>query len=154
MSVSRHDMVWRLARAPVNRAVASALWQVYLVGFSIFIMFQESYCQICFIPENKISEPSRRQGSHCRVFTFQNVSRKLRSNHRVAMTTLWHTFHHDGKISPVWWGRGVHSLPLSLYLLNKPSCVVRSSWEGRHTPPISSLPLSPLWVQVWIRYWY
>ncbi len=26
------------------------------------------------------------------------------STHRVAMTTFWSTVHHDGKISPPWWG--------------------------------------------------
>ncbi len=39
--------------------------------------------------------------------------------HWVAVATLWRTFHHDGKISPAWWGWGEHSLPLSLYLLSR-----------------------------------
>jgi hypothetical protein len=38
------------------------------------------------------------------------------STHRVANATFWRTFHHDGKISPAWWGWGVHAHPLSLYL--------------------------------------
>jgi hypothetical protein len=32
------------------------------------------------------------------------------------MATFWRTFHHDGKISPAWWGWGVNALPLLLYL--------------------------------------
>jgi hypothetical protein len=32
--------------------------------------------------------------------------------YRVAMASFWRTFHHDGKISPAWRGRGVHALPL------------------------------------------
>ncbi len=28
------------------------------------------------------------------------------STHRVATATFWRTFHHDGKISPAWWGWG------------------------------------------------
>ncbi len=36
--------------------------------------------------------------------------------HRVATATFWRTFHHDGKISPGWWGWEVHAHPLSLYL--------------------------------------
>jgi hypothetical protein len=31
--------------------------------------------------------------------------------HRVAMTTFWRTFHHGGKISPAWCGRGVARPP-------------------------------------------
>jgi hypothetical protein len=44
---------------------------------------------------------------------------------------------------PSWWkkpalageGWGVHAHPLSLYLPSRTSCSVRSSWEGRYTPP-------------------
>ncbi len=35
---------------------------------------------------------------------------------RVATATFWRTFYHDGKISPGWWGKGVHVHPLSIYL--------------------------------------
>jgi hypothetical protein len=38
------------------------------------------------------------------------------------------------KISPAWWEWWVH-----IHLVQ--SCGVRSSWEGRYTPPISTLPL-------------
>ncbi len=57
----------------------------------------------------------------------------------VAMTTFWHTFHHDGKISPTWWGWGVHALPLSLYLLSR--VVVYTPAERADSTPISPLPL-------------
>ncbi len=37
--------------------------------------------------------------------------------HRVATSAFWRTFHHEGKISPGWWGGGgVYAHPLSLYL--------------------------------------
>ncbi len=32
------------------------------------------------------------------------------SVHRMAMVTFGRTFHHGGKISPAWWGRGLHGL--------------------------------------------
>jgi hypothetical protein len=65
------------------------------------------------------------------------------SEHRVATATLWRTFHHDGKISPAWWVWGVHAFPLhSIY--HHQLWYIRSSWEGRFTPPISPLPLYEL----------
>ncbi len=36
--------------------------------------------------------------------------------HRVATAAFWRTFNHEGKISPGWWGWGVHGRPLSLQL--------------------------------------
>jgi hypothetical protein len=36
--------------------------------------------------------------------------------HRVATTAFWRTFSDEGKISPCWWGWGVHAHPLSLHL--------------------------------------
>ncbi len=36
--------------------------------------------------------------------------------HRVATVAFWRTFDHEGKISPVWCGWGVHAHPLSLLL--------------------------------------
>ncbi len=57
---------------------------------------------------------------------------------------FWRTFHHDGKISPGCWGRGgvhTHSHSLQYIYHRVQSCCVGSSWEGRYTPPISSLPL-------------
>ncbi len=34
--------------------------------------------------------------------------------HRVAMATFWHKFHHEGKISPGWWGGGGCARPPSI----------------------------------------
>jgi hypothetical protein len=33
------------------------------------------------------------------------------STHRVAIADFWHTFHHEGKISPGWCGCGAHAHP-------------------------------------------
>ncbi len=41
---------------------------------------------------------------------------RVESTHRVATAAFWRTFHHDGKISPGWRGRGVYAHPLSLNL--------------------------------------
>ncbi len=62
--------------------------------------------------------------------------------HRVAMDTFWRKFHHDGKISPAWWGWRVHTLqPFEFIYHHEQSCGVNFSWEGRYTPTISTLPL-------------
>ncbi len=34
--------------------------------------------------------------------------------HRVATSAFWRTFHHEGKISPGWWGWGVHATPITI----------------------------------------
>jgi hypothetical protein len=36
--------------------------------------------------------------------------------HRVATAAFWRTFSDEGKISPGWWGWGVHAHPFSLHL--------------------------------------
>ncbi len=36
--------------------------------------------------------------------------------HRVETAAFWRTFSDEGKISPGWWGWGVHAHPLSLHL--------------------------------------
>ncbi len=74
----------------------------------------------------------------------------LQSTHRVEMADFWRSFHHVGKISPGWWGWGVHPLSISLHLTSHTSCSVRSSWEGRHTPPIHLYPVSNLWSWLWV----
>jgi hypothetical protein len=69
---------------------------------------------------------------------------RAQSTHRVAMATFWRIFHHDGKISQACWGWGVHALlPTSFHYMyhHVQSSGVRSSWEGRYTAPISTLPL-------------
>ncbi len=60
--------------------------------------------------------------------------------HWVATATVWHTFYHDGKISPRRWGWGVHAHSLLLYL---PSCkvVVYTPAERADQSPISTLSL-------------
>ncbi len=61
--------------------------------------------------------------------------------HRVAMATFWRTLHHDGKISPAWFGRGCTPPPhhLSLYLSK---VVVDAPAERVNTlTPISTLSL-------------
>ncbi len=76
-----------------------------------------------------------------------NIFGNFPQNHRVhgvATATFWRTFHHDGNISPVWWGGGgVHAHPLLLYL---PSRTKKLWWEGRYTPPIyfCSIPIFTL----------
>ncbi len=55
--------------------------------------------------------------------------------HRVATATFWLTFHLNGKISPAWWGWGVHAHPLSLYL---PSRAKLRSTLQLHSPYFSS----------------
>ncbi len=49
-------------------------------------------------------------------------------------------------------GGGVHAHPppanFQYIYHHKQSCGVRSSWEGRYTPPISTLPLHVLCVQL------
>ncbi len=81
-------------------------------------------------------------------FQQEYILRIWRENHRVhrvAMATIWRTFHHDGKIRPAWWVWGVHPRPLSRIYHHVQSCSVRSSWEGRrYTPPISTLLLYEL----------
>ncbi len=72
-----------------------------------------SVAGLCAMEEYKLSEPQ--------------------STHRVAFADFWYTSHHDGKISPGWWGGGVHAHPLSAYYHHVQSCSVRSSWEGRYT---------------------
>jgi hypothetical protein len=61
-----------------------------------------------------------------------------RSTHRVAMATFWRTTsHHDGKISPPWYGwGGARPIPYD----HKQSCGMPSNWKGRY-PPYSPLPL-------------
>ncbi len=72
------------------------------------------------------------------------------STHRVGMAFFWRAFHNDGKISPPWWGWGVHALPLSLYLQHGQSCGVRSSCESRYIVQchyFSTTPMCTLWLR-------
>jgi len=61
---------------------------------------------------------------------------------RVAMTTFWRTFHHDGKISSAWWGWGVQALPLSLYLPSQAKLWFALQLRGQiHSSYFSSTPI-------------
>jgi hypothetical protein len=44
-----------------------------------------------------------------------SVHRRERTN-GLKMSTFWRIFHHDGKLSPAWWGVGGAPPPPSLYL--------------------------------------
>jgi hypothetical protein len=69
-------------------------------------------------------------------------NRPGQSTHRVAIADFWRTFHHDGKISPSWWGWGCTPIPFhSITITYKVAASVRSSWEGRYNPCISTLPI-------------
>jgi hypothetical protein len=72
-----------------------------------------------------------------------NVSRKHRV-HRVATADFWRTCHHDGKISPGWWGWGC-TLP---YLPSHKKLQCTLQLRFRYTPPISPLPLCTLCQEV------
>ncbi len=65
------------------------------------------------------------------------------STHRVTIADFWRSFHHDGKSAQAGEGWWVHCTPTPFHSIyhHLQSCSVRSSWEGRHTPTISSLPL-------------
>jgi hypothetical protein len=81
------------------------------------------------------------------VISFSNVhnvkywSGKAQSTHRVTMATFWRIFHHDKKNLPSLVRWGVHAHPVHYIYHHAQSCGVRSSWEGRYSPPISTLPL-------------
>jgi hypothetical protein len=47
---------------------------------------------------------------------WQSTDNFKHREHREATAAFRRIFHHDGKISPAWWGWGVHAHPLSLYL--------------------------------------
>jgi hypothetical protein len=68
------------------------------------------------------------------------------STQKVATAIFSHTFHHDGKVSPAWWGWECTPTPFYYIYHHLKSCGIRSSWEGRYTPPISTLPIYVLYV--------
>ncbi len=68
------------------------------------------------------------------------------STNRVATAAFWRTFHHDGKISPGWWGWGRHAHPLSLYLPSRTKVTVYAPAERADTFPVFHLyPICTLW---------
>ncbi len=102
------------------------------------IFFSRGCVIICRrnIARCEISFDRRIYNVHCTIAKVFN-----HRAHRVAIATFC-TFHHDDIISPAWLGWGVHSPFHSIYH-HEQSCGVQytSSWEGRFTHPIISLPL-------------
>jgi hypothetical protein len=78
------------------------------------------------------------------------------STHREATAAFWRIFHHDGKISPAWWGWGVHAHPLSLYLPSrtKLQCTLQLSGHVQctHSPYFISINICTLWCGVMSSY--
>ncbi len=67
----------------------------------------------------------------------------------MAIATFWRTFHHDGKISPAWWGCGLvragAAQPLSLYLLSRTKLWFTLQLIGQVHSPVSTLVTLPLY---------
>ncbi len=73
---------------------------------------------------------------------------QTQSTHRVEMTTFWRTFHHDGKISPAFWGRGeftVTPTPFHYIYHHAQRCSVCSRWAQIHSPIFYSTSICNLW---------
>ncbi len=66
--------------------------------------------------------------------------------HRVTTAAFWRTFSDEGKISPGWWGWGVHAHPLSLHLPSpvKLQCTLQLSGQI-HWPCFISTNICTLW---------
>jgi len=64
-----------------------------------------------------------------------------------SVAAAWRTFHHDGKISPGWWGWGVHAHSLPLYFLQSDTKLqCRLQLRGQiHSPYFISTPICTLW---------
>jgi hypothetical protein len=89
--------------------------------------YRENGCRICF--------------SHLKFRCLcTETLLKSQITRRVATAAFWRTFHHDGKISPGWWGGGVYMpIPFPIFTITYKAAVnVRSSWMGRYTHSISS----------------
>ncbi len=87
-------------------------------------------------------------GKHCTCKQLKEVHRSKphrsrRLNHRVHTEWQWPIsgihHHHEGKISPGWWGGGCTPSPFHGVNHHVESCRERFSWEGRYTPPPSFL---------------
>jgi hypothetical protein len=72
--------------------------------------------------------------------------------HRVATAAFWRTFSDVGKISPGWWGWGVHAHPLSLLLPSpvKLQCTLQRSGQI-HWPCFISTNICTLWSKYSLR---
>ncbi len=79
--------------------------------------------------------------------------------HRVATDTFWRAFHHDGKISPGWYGCGMHAHPLSLYLPSGTELWCMLQLRGQiHSPLFLFYPymysvVLPFHSQVFVKGW-
>jgi hypothetical protein len=107
------------------------LWQLSLVVFLLPVK-----------PEVLRLEPDLKPNS----WTYNSL-RFLGIILRVAMADFWHTYHHDGKISPSWWGCGRKPMhPLSLYLLSCSMLQCTLQLRGKiHSPYFISTPICTLW---------
>ncbi len=76
------------------------------------------------------------------LYSFQLIIHRV---HRVATAAFWRTFSDEGKISPGWWGWGVHAHPLSLHLPSpvKLQCTLQLSGQI-HWPCFISINICTL----------
>jgi hypothetical protein len=102
----------------------------------------QGYSTLIFILTATLSSPSSPPQLLTRpLSTFSSAIVPITEyTHRVATATFLCTFHYDGKISLV---RMVGCTPSPFHSTyhHEQSCDIRSSWEGRYTPPISPLLL-------------
>jgi hypothetical protein len=91
------------------------------------------------------SQARKAEGSNSPIHAWvQSLSSQ--STHRVATVTFWRTFHHDGKISPGWWGWGVQAHLLSLYLPSRAKLWCTLQLRGQiHFPYFYSTPMCTMW---------
>ncbi len=76
------------------------------------------------------------------------------STHRVATADFWRTYYHDGKICPGWWGWGVHSHSLSLYLPSRTKLQCKFQLRGQiNSPYFISTHIWTLWRVLTLRFW-
>ncbi len=91
----------------------------FIMTHSFLVHYEESFIPwsesvACTHPEDKFLDVIETK-SLFRVFLLAIHSLKHRVQ-RVVTAAFWRTFHLEGKISPGWWGWGVHVHPLSLHL--------------------------------------
>jgi hypothetical protein len=129
------------------------------VAFQIYSNSRAFHCEESLLYSVRPPPPSP-QHLFCYLLLYYIFTKLLRlsAGHFKAFNSLhrvnWplsgvRTFHHDGKISPAWWGWGGGCTPPPVHFIyhHKQSCGVRSSWDGWYAPPIfSSTPICTLWV--------
>ncbi len=85
------------------------------------------------------------------ICTGKGWNRRLESTNRLAMATSGvHSIMMVKSAHPgMWGGGGTPSLFQStVSTIESKICGVRSIWEGRYTPPISTQPFAPLWLKL------